>query len=495
MTAINYADRLFYNRQLVSRVYAGSTLVWPPWKPTDISSCLIWVDISKQSSGIANGGDITYLRNWTNGPTPYIMGNPPNPTLRTNALNTTTPVMRITQGQGRWRWTGLNLDKEYTLFIVARRWQLRGGRILTALITAPTTPNILHGWHGNEFDCAYQEGWFNTPGPLGGVTSTTDWRLYSADSSAAGPARLFSSGFLLGQHPSPPASKGFGGTLNLSGHTNDADVATSQQADCEVAELVVYNRKLSDAERQTVENYLLLKWNPHKPFTPTDLGSSLVAWFDGSDTNSVTVTGSGVSQWANKGIGAMTLTQTVDAHKPTYNATDKAVNFAIGQIMTPANAPSSFDVIVVSMPNNVSDWRTLLRSAQGHEMIIETGNTRFGIYHGINGFLQAGTLTWGTAWGLGFARVAANTTVVMSRDGGPLAATTVALQSGDFKPTMFGGYASAPPTQGWGSIKEIIFLPHNFSDGDRQRVEGYLAHKHGLTGLLPASHPYKSTAP
>jgi hypothetical protein len=494
MTAINYADRLFYNRQLVDRVYAGSTLVWPPWKPTNLPGCEIWVDISR-SANITNGGNVTHLVNWTGRPAPIATGNYVPPTFRTNALNTVMPVMRMTRAGQRWVWTGLNLDKEYTLFIVARRWQLTPGRILAALITN-TTSNILHGWHGNEFDCAYQEGWFNTPGPVGGVTSTTAWRLYSGDGTAAGTSRLFSSGFLLGQHPSPPASKGFAGTMCISGYTMDYDDgATSQGADCEVAEVIVYNRKLSDADRQTVENYLNIKWNPFKPFTPTDLGSSLVAWFDGSDTNSVTVTGSGVSQWANKGVGAMTLTQTADAHKPTYNATDKAVNFAIGQIMTPANAPSSFDVIVVSMPNNVSDWRTLLRSAQGHEIIIETGNTRFGIYHGVNGFLQAGTLTWGTAWGLGFARVAANTAVVMSRDGGPLAATTVALQSGDFKPTMFGGYASTPPTQGWGSIKEIIFLPHNFSDGDRQRVEGYLAHKHGLTGLLPASHPYKSTAP
>ncbi len=28
-----------------------------------------------------------------------------------------------------------------------------------------------------------------------------------------------------------------------------------------------------------------------------------------------------------------------------------------------------------------------------------------------------------------------------------------------------------------------------------QKAEGYLAHKWGLTGSLPSSHPYKSTAP
>jgi hypothetical protein len=30
---------------------------------------------------------------------------------------------------------------------------------------------------------------------------------------------------------------------------------------------------------------------------------------------------------------------------------------------------------------------------------------------------------------------------------------------------------------------------------DVEKAEGYLAHKWGLTGNLPVSHPYKNTAP
>jgi hypothetical protein len=487
MTAINYADRLFYNRQLVSRVYAGSTLVWPPWKPTDISSCLIWVDISQQSSGIANGGDITYLRNWTNGPTPVVMGNPPNPTLRTNALNTTMPVMRITQGQGRWRWTGLSLDKEYTVFVVGRRWQLRGGRILTALDTAA---NFLIGWHGNEFDSSYQEGWFNTPGPVGGITATTQWRLYSSDGSAASTSRLFSNGVLLGQHPTPPASKGWGGTMNISGYTNSSDVAVSQQADCEIAELVVYNRKLTDIERQTVENYLRIKWNPISLFKPTDLGTNLLAWFDGADAASVVTVGGKVSQWINKGVGAMTITQNTDANRPTY--ANSAVKFAQTQVMNPSGAPADFDFYVVSKPNAMGDWRTLLRSANSHEMILEATSNRFGTYAG--GFNPAGAFIWPGIQGIGFARIAASTVTAMSRDGNVLLSTTVALPATSPAPTMFGGYAGVPPSQPWGDINEVIFVTHNL-EGARPMIEGYLAHKWGIAGLLQPTHLYKNAPP
>ena len=98
---------------------------------------------------------------------------------------------------------------------------------------------------------------------------------------------------------------GWGGTLCISGWNNDttdpAGVA-SQQADCEIAELVQYNRRLSDAERATGQSYLRAKWNaPTTMFTPTDLGARCVAWFDGADLSKVTITGAGVSAWANKG--------------------------------------------------------------------------------------------------------------------------------------------------------------------------------------------------
>jgi hypothetical protein len=45
-----------------------------------------------------------------------------------------------------------------------------------------------------------------------------------------------------------------------------------------------------------------------------------------------------------------------------------------------------------------------------------------------------------------------------------------------------------------GSFKEIITATV-LSTADRQKVEGYLAHKHSLTASLPADHPFKNEAP
>ena len=46
-----------------------------------------------------------------------------------------------------------------------------------------------------------------------------------------------------------------------------------------------------------------------------------------------------------------------------------------------------------------------------------------------------------------------------------------------------------------GKIAEVIIIGHFVGDTERQKIEGYLAHKYGLTGSLASTHPYKTNAP
>ena len=46
-----------------------------------------------------------------------------------------------------------------------------------------------------------------------------------------------------------------------------------------------------------------------------------------------------------------------------------------------------------------------------------------------------------------------------------------------------------------GGIAEVIIVEGAVTTANRQRFEGYLAHKWGLTAKLPSDHPYKTTAP
>jgi hypothetical protein len=46
-----------------------------------------------------------------------------------------------------------------------------------------------------------------------------------------------------------------------------------------------------------------------------------------------------------------------------------------------------------------------------------------------------------------------------------------------------------------GKVAEIIMCSSALTDANRQRIEGYLAHKWGLIANLPAGHPYKTVGP
>lgn len=52
---------------------------------------------------------------------------------------------------------------------------------------------------------------------------------------------------------------------------------------------------------------------------------------------------------------------------------------------------------------------------------------------------------------------------------------------------------SASPMNG--AVAEIVFTANALSTNDRQKLEGYLAHKWGLTADLPSGHPYKTVGP
>jgi len=390
-------------------------------------------------------------------------------------------------------------------------------------------------------------------------------------------------------------------------------------------------------------------------FKPSDLGADLLGWFDASDVASVTMVGAKVSQWINKGAGALTLTQSNDAYRPTY--ANKAVSFATGQIMAAANAPAGYDLVMVSKPlAGATDWRTLLRNTShptvnAHQVIIESLSQCLGTYNA--GMFQAGLtrvspinmtadnapapyvasassvydavnyqayrafdgngatfahslgvvppewtirinlgtpqhfvsrysytarpdsnpptqqwktwklygtrdnwaswdeidsvvsepffatsekrmygvttpalynqfqwnvaagqnndaspayagvtllelftgLTWANTIGLMYGRFSDGTIPQMSRDGNALVSTGTTIASGGSVFQVFGGYNGPPPSQAWGDVNEIIFIPYNTSDTIRQKLEGYLAHKWAIASLLPAGHPYKSAPP
>jgi hypothetical protein len=83
-----------------------------------------------------------------------------------------------------------------------------------------------------------------------------------------------------------------------------------------------------------------------------------------------------------------------------------------------------------------------------------------------------------------------NGTLVGTDTHGSLASTNAAgvLIGARYTPEIAGPYLN-------GDIYEMIVFPSTLSTDDRQKAEGYLAHKWGLTASLPGDHPYKINPP
>jgi Concanavalin A-like lectin/glucanases superfamily len=231
-------------------------------------------------------------------------------------------------------------------------------------------------------------------------------------------------------------------------------------------------------------------------WTPPNLGSALLGWFDASDAATVTITGSGVSAWNNKGVSSFALSQGTDANRPTYAS--NTITFTNPQVLGTVNPLTAYDVLLVGKPtSNLADWRTALHSVDGHNTILLEQNTNnLGTYNAVAPyFRQAGTWVGGVS-GLAYGQVSDAGPVTISRDGGSLVSTGCTQPTGDTAINFVGGYFGASGgSQGWGDIYELIFVPYNSSVDTRQKLEGYAAWKWGLQGLLPSNHPYKAAPP
>jgi hypothetical protein len=210
---------------------------------------LIRLDASQL--GLADGAAVT---SWPNiapgapaGTQPSIVGLP-RPVIKTGMAPSGRPVVRFAAGQGRLRGAH-GLDQAYTILYVTRAWGPNTGRAFT--VEYPKR-NFLVGFHVLVQDAMYDANWVN-PG-VAYDTFPGAWKLYGADGLTSVRSRFFINGVLSGTLNAP---QGMGSTYHLSGFDL---TGTADTMDCEVAELLIYDHMLTNAERISVEQYLTAKW-------------------------------------------------------------------------------------------------------------------------------------------------------------------------------------------------------------------------------------------
>lgn len=142
----------------------------------------------------------------------------------------------------------LNLSaSDNTVFLVARQLG-SSGRILSGYGN-----NWLLGWWSTREDQYYANGWVNNPA----TAVTTAMRCYVGDGTVAGDQWSFWRGRTNINTNSIAGSQGPNGLVLGGGYmisTNGLD--QGEHSTCEIAEVIVYDRRLTAVERATVVDYL-----------------------------------------------------------------------------------------------------------------------------------------------------------------------------------------------------------------------------------------------
>jgi hypothetical protein len=268
MTSIASPTRVYQGSAMAGAMYQAGAQVWPPppaFAPSDLTGLAVWLDAS-QLAGAAGSSVSPWPNLAVGGPPGTMLTSPGNnilPIVSTNTLNG-KKIVRFYTDQARMRMTGHGVELTYTLAYVAR--PVPGGTMAGRIMTSSYPPtNFLTGfWNGYE-DVAYSSSgsfWTGASGnPQTSVTS--NWKLYSSDAGPGDTAwlpRLFKNGVQISQSSAAVGNRGqdgWLGTMNIPGYDPNT---TAETCDCEVAEVVLYDHKLTDADRVKVETYLRTKW-------------------------------------------------------------------------------------------------------------------------------------------------------------------------------------------------------------------------------------------
>jgi hypothetical protein len=242
-------------------------------------------------------------------------------------------------------------------------------------------------------------------------------------------------------------------------------------------------------------------------WTPSDLDSgTLTAWYK-ADSLSLN-DGDGVSSWTDSSGNGNDVSQATSARQPTFE-TNELNSKPVIRYDGSNDILSDGDIADLDVGTGDIWMASVFKSTDdgGAQFFLEKGSTTFALMTSAAGILQArigGTTnipqqSAGNWSRTGFVIVTASR-VSSSCNGfvnGSDMTTTGTTNSGsisnsnvlDLGATAVGGQ---PMT---GDIAEVLVGGATLSTEDRQKIEGYLAHRYGLEGNLPSDHPYKSAAP
>jgi hypothetical protein len=266
-----------------------------------------------------------------------------------------------------------------------------------------------------------------------------------------------------------------------------------------VSEVLIYNTVLSTTDRQSVESYLINKWNINYSNVP-----GLAIWLDGQDplgTGSTPVTGSSVPVWYDKSGNGYNGTA---VGLPTYSNGIVFNGFPYYTIPYAGTHSTETGFVVINFSvATPSQLYYILSGNTGNSRSVSlnygtTNNTHINFTNNQNIVNTTSTWTTNTRVLLEYTVTSStNTTATIYTNGTSNATAT--FNGNSFPAESFitlgafanGAFIGSSPINA--TISEVLVYSNVLTTPQRQLIEGYLATKWSLQASLPAAHPYKST--
>jgi hypothetical protein len=225
----------------------------------NMSGIILWVNASNIAELTPDNTRVVSLASLTNDKT-YTMGNTlgSGPTVVQSQINN-LPVLQFAQGDSLFPNDSI-VAPSFTLFTVAKQIGGANGRIFVG------DGNRLYGYWNGYKTTLYMEGWVDGGPSSSSKPSDTNWDLMvtSMDNTDL-LASLSRNGSRLLENK-PGAGVGLAG-IYVNNSSNGQVCCPGEGSDCQVAEIILFNRKLTKAEIITVESYLMNKYQ----FSDTDI--------------------------------------------------------------------------------------------------------------------------------------------------------------------------------------------------------------------------------
>ena len=249
-------------------------------------------------------------------------------------------------------------------------------------------------------------------------------------------------------------------------------------------------------------------WN-ETVWNPSMIQTAL--WLDAADASTVTTVSGAVSQWSDKSGNGRHATQSTSGKRPLLAAAglnsknvidcdgvDDELSLANVLSLTSVNQ----SLFLVAKRDNAAG-RTEMPIAIGNSLtsdsIAEIPRWTDNIMYSQAGYVANRPTPTSVITDQPYIAAITGGTIQLSYTNGTLIGTGTNQNSSPFSVTSgFVGSGSAVSASGRffdGKIAEIVLLPLVADTATRQKLEGYLAWKWGLTANLPAGHPYKTVGP